>query len=153
PGRSCRRTSWDGTCGPEHGRAQPGPTAKARRRTGRGHPAVAAARVVGRPGTGQTCGANVSRRGGPLGCGEHAVGDRLHDQSGHSLRLLPSGPDRVREAPVRRRPPRGEYHASGEYGQGESNPSTARSTHRANPPLTVSAFSAVTTVTIPRAGN
>ncbi len=34
------------------------------------------------------------------------------------MRLLPSGPDRVGEAPVRRRPPALSYHAGGGWGQG-----------------------------------
>src|SRR3984957_10921503 len=46
----------------------------------------------------------LGRRGGSLGQ-EVRVGGRTNDPSGNSLRLLPSGPDRVGEAPVRRRPP------------------------------------------------
>ena len=38
-------------------------------------------------------------------CGGAASGRPDNDPSGDSLRLLPSGPDRVGEAPVRRRPP------------------------------------------------
>src|SRR5579864_2572965 len=37
------------------------------------------------------------------------VGDRTTTQAGNSLRLLPSGPDRVGEGPVRRRPPASLY--------------------------------------------
>ena len=64
-------------------------------------------------------GRTFGRRGGPLVCGGQTVGGRTIDPSGNSLRLLPSGPDRVGEAPVRRRPPRTAYHAFGGRGQGE----------------------------------
>src|SRR4029079_8495714 len=37
------------------------------------------------------------------------VGDRTTTQTVHSLRLLPSGPDRVGEGPARRRPPTALY--------------------------------------------
>src|SRR5271169_5573649 len=37
------------------------------------------------------------------------VGDRVNDPSRHSLRLLPSGPDRVGERPVRLRAPKPLY--------------------------------------------
>src|SRR5215469_4851009 len=60
-----------------------------------------------------------SRRGGPLVRGGQTVGGRTIDPSGNSLRLLPSGPDRVGEAPVRRRPPGTAYHAFGGGGQAE----------------------------------
>src|SRR5438552_615461 len=36
---------------------------------------------------------------------KNGVGDRTNDPGRNSLRLLPSGPDRVGEGPVRRRPP------------------------------------------------
>ena len=75
-------------------------------------------RAAGRPGTGRTCGADFSRRGGPLVRGEQTVGGRTNDPGGNSLRLLPSGPDRVGEAPVRRRPPGTAYHAFRRRGQG-----------------------------------
>ena len=48
-------------------------------------------------------GLTYTRRGGLLN--GLRVGGRTNDPSGNSLRLLPSGPDRVGEAPVRRRPP------------------------------------------------
>ena len=38
------------------------------------------------------------------------MGDRTTTQAVHSLRLLPSGPDRVGEGPARRRPPTALYH-------------------------------------------
>src|SRR5689334_17170967 len=60
-----------------------------------------------------------SRRGGPLIDVCEPVGGRTNDPGGNSLRLLPSGPDRVGEVPVRRRPPGSEYHASGEWEQGD----------------------------------
>jgi len=41
------------------------------------------------------------------------VGDRTNDPGQNSLRLLPSGPDRVGEEPVRRRPPAALYQAAG----------------------------------------
>src|SRR5438045_5619297 len=36
---------------------------------------------------------------------KNGVGDRTNDPGRNSLRLLPSGPDRVGEGPVRRQPP------------------------------------------------
>src|SRR5579864_7518196 len=41
------------------------------------------------------------------------VGDRTNDPGRNSLRLLPSGPDRVGEGPVRRRPPTALYQVPG----------------------------------------
>src|SRR3954451_19318138 len=43
--------------------------------------------------------------GSSAGPGREQVGDRTATQAMHSLRLLPSGPDRVGEGPARRRPP------------------------------------------------
>src|SRR5437762_9204259 len=40
---------------------------------------------------------------------KNGVGDRTNDPGRNSLRLLPSGPDRVGEGPVRRRPPTALY--------------------------------------------
>src|SRR5439155_24007128 len=45
------------------------------------------------------------------------VGDRTNDPGRNSLRLLPSGPDRVGEGPVRRRPPTPLYQGAAAPGQ------------------------------------
>src|SRR5207302_6012961 len=45
------------------------------------------------------------------------VGDRTNDPGRNSLRLLPSGPDRVGEGPVRRRPPTALYQGAISPGQ------------------------------------
>jgi hypothetical protein len=44
---------------------------------------------------------------------KNRVGDRTNDPGRNSLRLLPSGPDRVGEGPVRRRPPTPLYQVHG----------------------------------------
>src|SRR5947209_6339529 len=48
---------------------------------------------------------------------KNEVGDRTNDPGRNSLRLLPSGPDRVGEGPVRRRPPTALYQGAIPPGQ------------------------------------
>ena len=52
----------------------------------------------------------AARSGRRVSAGPEKVGDRTTTQAVHSLRLLPSGPDRVGEGPARRRPPTALYH-------------------------------------------
>ncbi len=90
----------------------------AARRTDRGRGAVCPA--VDRPGAGRAYGAEFSRRGGPCllrlrSCGS---GWEAGQRPGrNSLRLLPSGPDRVGEALVRRRLPEAQYDYSAVRGK------------------------------------
>jgi Protein of unknown function (DUF3995) len=62
------------------------------------------------------CGGRV--RWGRVRWGTGGSGRPDSDPGGNSLRLLPSGPDRVGEAPVRRRSPGPAYHGWGGGGQG-----------------------------------
>src|SRR5437762_11803637 len=56
---------------------------------------------------------------------KNGVGDRTNDPGRNSLRLLPSGPDRVGEGPVRRRPPTPLYQAATGTGQPRRTPPLA----------------------------
>ena len=106
PGRSGRPAWRGGICGPARGRraAAAGVGAACgcgRWRVGEQTRDHLAAVAAGSSSPSRSCNGGVPA-GGVMG---RWVGGRLNDPYGDKLRLLPSGPDRVSEAQVRRRPP------------------------------------------------
>src|SRR3954451_12253163 len=77
--------------------------------------------------------------GSSAGPGREQVGDRTTTQAVHSLRLLPSGPDRVGEGPARRRPPTALYHCPTPLRQALHRGRT-RSRNPSKPDVKISAF-------------
>src|SRR3954470_8482942 len=76
--------------------------------------------------------------GSSAGPGRKQVGDRTATQAVHSLRLLPSGPDRVGEGPALRRPPSSLYHRPTSMGQA-SHRGRTRSCESLKPNVKISA--------------